>query len=263
MLKLVDRQTLTEGTGTAWREFLANTLAAQDAGENDILDNDQQLDGSVITVTPTLVAITTFIGDRVRLRLNPKAYATFGQLAQQAIDRKKDQDILLIFATAGTTLAGTGTTLTSGNLSAAVERISADPQEPWNGPICCVLHGYGIADIRTEAIGGIGSYPIPEGYSADAWKNGVTGLAIDGAEIYKDGLISVDSTPDARGAVFARGTGGAIILVQGKSPWKAMERVENKGYGGWRAYIRDEYAVGERSAGNWLYGVLHDATAPS
>lgn len=263
MLKQIDRRTLTVGTGTAWREFLSNPLTAQDVGENDIIDNPQQLDGSILTISPTLVAIHTAVGDRVALRLNPKAFATFGRSNQMAIDRKKDQDCLLIFASAGTELAGTGTTLTSGNIAAAVERIASDPQEPWDGPICAVLHGYGLHDIRSEAIGGVGSYPIPEGYTADAWKNGVTGLAINGAELFRDGLITVDATPDARGGIFAKGEGGAIVLVQGKNPWRVEEYKVNVGYGQLNVYLKDEYAIGERSSGNWLYAVLHDATVPS
>ena len=262
-LKQADRQTLKAGTGTAWREFQANQLSAQDYGEQDTIDNPQQLDGSIQTLTPTLVAIHTAIGDRVALRLNAQAFATFGKSNQAAIDRKKDQDCLLVFASAGTTLVGTGATLSSGSIAAAVERIASNAVEPWDGPICAVLHGYGIHDIRAEAIGGIGSYPIPEGYTADAWKNGITGLAINGAEIYRDGLITVDSTPDARGAVFAKGPGGAIILVQGKSPWRREEYKNNVGYGLLNIYLRDEYVVGERAAGRWLFALLHDATAPS
>lgn len=263
MLKLVDRQTLTEGTGTAWREFLAAALTAQDAGENDEIDNPQALDGSTISITPTLVVVQTFIGDRVKLRLNTKAYATFGRLGQQAIDRKKDTDLLAIFSTFTAGIAGTGVTLTSGHVRAAIEVILADANEPGPTPIVGVFHGYGINDIMSEVIAGVGTYPIPEGYTEMAWKNGMTGLTIDGAEIYRDGLITVDSTPDARGAVFSRGTGGAIILVQGKSPWRSERYEPQKGYGGWNVWLKDEYASAERSPSNWARGILHDATAPT
>lgn len=263
MVKLVDRQTLTEGQGTAWREFLATQLTAQDAGENDEIDNPQQLDGSVLSITPTLAVIQTFIGDRVALRLNRKAYATFGRLGQEAIDRKKDQDIITIFASATTTLAGTGVTLTSGHCRAAVERITADADEPGHMPIYIVLHGYGINDIMSEVVAGVGTYPLPDGYTQEKWERGMQNFSIDGAAVYRDGLIAVNSTPDARGGIFSGGVGGAIVLVQGKSPWKSERYEPQKGYGGWNVWLKDEYATGERSAGNWLYGVLHDATAPT
>lgn len=262
MLRLVDKQTLQEGTGTAWREFLSDTLSASDASETGTYDNPQELDGSILSATPTLVICQTFIGDRVQLRLNPKAYATFGMLAQDAMSRKKDQDLLLIFATATTTLAGTGQTLTSGHIIAAVERIRADATEHWDGKLCAVLHGYQKADLANELIQGIGSYPLPEGRTARTYADGFEGR-IDTTEVYVDGLIAVDATPDVRGAVFASGEGGAIVLVQGKSPWMSKRYEPDRGYGGWNVWHKDEYSNVERSPGNWMYGQLSDGTAPT
>ena len=262
MLRLADRQTLKEGTGTAWREFLSDTLSASDASETGTYDNPQELDGSILQATPTLVICQTFIGDRVQLRLDPKAYNTFGSLAQDAMNRKKDQDLLLIFATATTTLAGTGQTLASGHIIAAAQRIRADATEPWAGRLCCVDHGYARADIANELLAGVGSYPLPEGQTARVYANGFEGR-IDSVEFYVDGLIAVDSTPDVRGAVFASGDDGAVVCVQGKSPWMDKRYEPDRGYGGWNIWHKDEYVVVERSPGNWMFSLLSDGTAPT
>ena len=262
MLRTCDRQTLKEGTGTAWREFLSDTLSASDASETGDYDNPQELDGSVLSATPTLVICQTFIGDRVQLRLNPKAYATFGMLAQDAMSRKKDQDLLLIFATATITLAGTGQTFTSGHIRAAAERIRADATEPWSGKLCWVGHGYAKADIDNEILSGVGSYPLPEGMTGRVFADGYEGR-IDAVEIYVDGLVAVDSTPDVRGAVYASGEGGAIVCVQGKSPWMSKRYEPQRGYGGWNVWHKDEYTVVERSPGNWMFSTLSDGTAPT
>ena len=259
MLKVVDRQRLADGTGTAWREFLANTLTAQGYGETDNIDNPQELDGSVIEFTPQLVAIHTFIGDRVKMRVSQKAFATFGKLNYDAIARKKDVDGLAIFSTATTTLAGTGVTLTSGHILAGLRRISSDATEPGPAPFACVLHGYGVYDLQSELIAGVGTYPIPEGYTAEAFKHGFRGMVGD-CNIYEDGLITVDSTPDVRGAVFSQ---KAIVLVEGKSMWVDKRYEPHKGYGGWSMWIKDEYVYGERSVGNWMFGLLSDGTAPT
>src|ERR1019366_1177943 len=72
MIKLVDRQTLEAGIGISWREFLAAKLSAQNYGETDVIDNPQDIAGSVLSATPQLVAIQTFIGKRVEERLNRK-----------------------------------------------------------------------------------------------------------------------------------------------------------------------------------------------
>lgn len=259
MLKVCDRETLTEGTGTAWREFLAATLTAQTYGETDVIDNPQEYDGSILSLTPQLVAIETFIGKRVKLRLNRKAFATFGGLAQDAIDRRKDQDGLAVFAGATTTLAGTGVTVTSGHIMAGIRRISSDVDEPGAEPFYVVLHGYHVHDLQNEILASIGTYAVPAGYTEETYKRGWRG-SIQGAMVWEDGLIAIDATPDARGGVFAK---RAILCVRGKSPWTEKKDAPEKGYGGTYTWLKDEYIWGERSAGNWLYGILGDATAPT
>ena len=259
MLKVVDRQRLAEGTGTAWREFLAATLTAQNYGETDDIDNPQELDGSIISFTPQLIAIHTFIGDRVKMRVSQKAFEQFGKLNYNAIARKKDQDGLAVFATAATTLAGTGVTLTSGHVLAGIRRITSDVDEPGPMPICVVLHGYGVFDLQSEILAGIGTDVVPEGYTKEVYQRGYKGMLGD-AQIYEDGLIAVNATPDARGAVFSH---DAVVLVEGKSLWTDRRYEPQKGYGGWSMWVKDEYVFGERSVGNWMYGLLHDATAPT
>lgn len=259
MPRLADPASLPEGMGTAWREFAADQLTASGYGEQDTIDNPQQIDGSILSGTPQLVAIQTFVGERVRLRLNRKAFGTFGQLAQNAIQRKKDVDGLAVFAGAGATMAGTGVTLTSGHVMAAIERIEDNSTEPGIPPFYCVIHGRGNYDIMSEIVAGVGTYPIPQGMTESVFRQGFKG-SIATAEVYVDGLITVDSTPDARGGVFAK---QAIVLVQGKSPWTETRREPQKGYGGDSIWLKDEYVYVERSAGRWLYGLLHDATAPS
>ena len=259
MLKVCDRQTLPEGTGTAWREFLAAALTGQNYGETDEIDNPQELDGSILSATPQLVAIQTFIGDRVVLRLNKKAFATFGQVAQEALQRLKDRDGHSVFASATTTLGGTGTTATSGQVLAALTRIQADVDEPGPEPLYVVAHGYQHYDIQAEVLAGVGTYPVPDGYTAEAFMRGWKGN-LGGAQFHVDGLIEVDSTPDVRGGIFSK---MALLCVQGKAPWTDKRYEPQKGYGGWNTWLKDEYIWAERSAGNWLYGWLNDGTAPS
>tara|TARA_Y100000034_G_C6846731_1_gene383646 strand:- start:296 stop:1165 length:870 start_codon:yes stop_codon:yes gene_type:complete len=259
MQRVVDNQRLEEGTGTAWREFLTENLTAQNYGESDVIDNPQSISGSILSVTPQLVAIQTFIGRRVQARLSPKAFDTFGALAQEGIERKKNTDGHAVFATATTTLGTTGTTLSYTNVDSAIQRIKSDATEPGQDPIAVVLHGYHLHDIRNEIIAGVGTYNIPEGMTAEVFRAGFRGM-LNGGNVFHDGLIAVDSTPDARGAVFAK---RGILLVQGLSPWKESREEPQKGYGGMNVWLKDEYLYAERSPGNWLFGILGDATAPT
>mgnify|MGYP001583974594 CR=1 FL=1 len=260
MLKLCDRKTLAAHTGTAFREFLAATLTAQDYGETDTIDNPQELDGSILTATPQLVAVQTFIGKRVEARLDRKAFATFGNLAQEAIQRKKNRDAHSLFATAGTTLGGTTVTIVSGHIMAAATRIMSDADEAGPEPIFAVLHGLHLFDIQSEILGGVGTYPIPTGYTQETFMRGFKGGLVGGPMVYVDGLIVPDATPDARGGVFSK---MSLLLVQGMTPWKETRPEPQKGYGGTSVWLKDEYIWAERSPGNWLYGILGDATVPT
>ena len=260
MPNLVDKITLAGGTGLSWREVSMAALTAQTITETTTLDNPQQMSDSLMTITPTVTGIQTLITDRVASRLNSKAYAQLGSLAQNAIQRKKDEDGLTVLDGASVSLPGAGNALASGHIAAAVYRISGNATEPGNPPYRCVLHGFQIKDIFDEIVVGIGTYNVPEGLTARVFSEGFRGQ-IANAQIYEDGNISIDSTTDdAKGGVFAQ---EGIILVQGRAPRTATVRREDIGGGATVIYLYDEYAYGERSAGNWLYEILSDATAPT
>ena len=259
MPNLVDKITLAEGTGLSWREVSMDALTAQTVTETTVLDNPQQMSDSLMTITPTVTGIQTLITDRVASRLNPKAYAQLGSLAQNAIQRKKDEDGLTVLDGATTDLPGAGNTLTSGHIASAVYRISSNTTEPGNPPYRCVLHGFQLKDIFDEIVQGIGTYNVPEGLTARVFAEGFRGQ-IANAQLYEDGNISIDGNDDAKGGVFAQ---EAIILVQGRAPRTATVRREDIGGGSTVVYLYDEYAYGERSSGNWLYEIMSDATAPT
>lgn len=262
MLKLADRQTLKKGTGATWREVIVENLTAQNYGETDIIDNAQTIDVALLTATPQLSAIQTFIGKLVEQQLDPQVFATFGSVGQDAMNRLLDTSGHALFAAAGVTLGGTGVTGTAGQMLAGLRRIAVDATEPWLGPMAIVLHGYTIHDIQSEVLGGVGTYPIPEGYTAEVFRRGFKGMLGD-ATVHEDGLIVVDATPDSRGGIFGSGPGGALVLVQGMAPWTEQKPRPEKGYGGSDVFLKHQYVWVERSAGNWMYGHLANASVPT
>ena len=259
MPQLVDKQTLGTGVGLTWNEVSYAALTASAITETTILDNPQQISDTLLSITPTVIGIETLITDRVAMRITKKGYSKLGGLAQNAIQRKKDQDGLVALDAATTSLCGAGTTLTSGYIAAAVFQISSNATEPGNKPYRCVLHGFQIKDIFDELVAGVGTGIVTEGPTARVFSNGFN-MPIAGCEVYEDGNISIDASADAKGGVFAR---EGIILVQGKSPWTEPLRRPNIGGGATSVYHYDEYAYGERSAGHWLFEIYSDATAPT
>jgi len=262
MPNLVDKVTLSEGTGTSWREISMAALSAQNITETTTLDNPQQMSDTVFSITPTVTGIQTLVTDRVASRINSQSYAQLGSLAQQAIQRKKDEDGLTVLDGATTSLSGAGTTLASGVVAAAAYRISSNATEPGNPPYRCVLHGFQIKDLYDELTAHIGTAAAGEttdGLTARVFAEGFRGK-IAGVEVFEDGNITIDSSDDAKGGVFAQ---EAIVMVQGRAPRTATVRREDIGGGATVVYLYDEYAYGERSAGNWLFEVQSDATAPT
>jgi len=258
MPQLVEKQTLGEGVGLSWHEVKFEKLTAQDITETTVLDNPQQISDSLFTVTPTVCGIETVITDRVAARISKNAYAKIGALAQNAIQRKKDEDGLTMLDGFHNSYAGAGTTLTSGHLSAAMALITGNATEHAKPPYRCVLHPYQIHDIEDEIVAGIGTYVVNEGLTARVFSEGFRGM-IAGAQIYPDGNITIDSDADGKGGVFAQ---EALVLVQGRAPRMVAERAEEIGGGATKIYHYDEYAYGER-LDTWGTEIYSDCTAPT
>lgn len=259
MPQLVDRVTLGVGVGLSWNEVSLAQLTAQEVTETTELDNPQQLSDTLFTITPTVKGIQTLFTDRVAARISSNAFARTGELAGNAIERKKNQDGLVTFSGAGTGLAGAGTTLTSGHIAAGSVQITSNVTEPGMLPVRFVGHGFQIKDFYDEITAAFGTSMVPEGMSASVFASGFRG-AILSADVFENGDISIDGSDDAIGGVFAR---DAIVLVQGRAIRTEIRREPHIGGGATSIFIYDEYAYGERSAGNWLFSVTSDATAPT
>lgn len=260
MQQLADKVTLGEGTGLSWREVSFAQINAQGISETTKLDNPQLLSDSLFTVTPSVAAIHTVVTDRVKARISKNALAQIGSLAQNAIERKKDEDGLVALDAASVSLPGAGSTLTTGHIAAAGSRVRYGAGvEPSNPPHYAVLHAFQIKDLYDELTAGVDTYPVPEGETARIFRQGFRGT-INGVMLFEDNNITVDSLDDAKGGVFAK---EALVLVQGRSPRMVPLRDEKLGGGADELIIYDEYAYGERSSGNWLIEIYSDATTPT
>ena len=259
MVRLSDRTNLADGSGLTWDEISLAQLTAQAVTESTELNNPQMLNDTLFSVTPVMVGVQTIITDRTMRRISKNVASKIGVLAQNAIQRRKDEDGLTFLDGATTSLAGAGVTLTSGHIRAAAARIRSNATEPAMGPIYGVLHGYQMKVLGDELLSGVGTYPIEGGMTNSTYREGFMGK-IAGVELFEDGNISVDSADDAKGGVFAR---EAAVLVDGFGPKTETQRLIRVGGGANELIIYDEYAWGERSAGNWLYELYSDATTPT
>lgn len=259
--RVTDKQTLPEGTGLAWNEVTLDQLTAQGGiTENTVLDNPQQITDSLFSLTPQVTGIHTIITDRVQRRIDKKAYARIGRLANEAMARKKDEDYITTLD--GATLfsqPGAGNTLTGGHISAAIAQIKNGSGDRLVGDIFAVLHAFQIKDLQDEIVNGVTSAVIPTGFSQEVYQKGFMGT-LYGANIFWGGNIPEDSGNDAKGGVHVR---EAIVAVQGHSPRAETERLPRVGGGADALVMYDEYVFGERAAGNGLAEIYSDVTAPT
>lgn len=263
MTGLASVERLEKNTGLSWSEVTFAKLTASSVGETERHNNPQQFSDSSFKLTPTVVVIQTFVSDRVKARLNAMALAKMGKLAQNAIERKVDVDGITTLDGATNSQPGAGATLTSGVISAAGANIRGNVTEPSSGPIYSVMHSFQRKDLYDELVAGVGTYPIPEGETAKAYRGGYTGK-IDNIESFIDDNIPIDSSSDAKGGVFAK---EGLLLIRGRSPWQETRREPDIGGGGDSIWLYDEYIWGERLAANttsaWIWELYSDCTAPT
>jgi hypothetical protein len=258
MPQLCELHTLGTNEGLDWNEISLDQLTATAINENTVLDNPQLITDNIFTVTPTVVGILTIITERVAKRISSNVMARTGELAQNAIQRKKNADGLTVLDGFSNSHAGAGNTLTSGHISAAIAIIQGNTTEPGNPPYRCVLHPYQIRDIEDEIIAGVGTYAVGEGLTARVFAEGFRGM-IAGAQVYPDGNITIDGSDDAKGGVFAQ---EAIVLVQGRAPKVDVVYKPEIGGGATAVYHYDEYAYGER-VDTWGVEIYSDAATPT
>lgn len=258
-MRTTDTTTLPEGTGLDWQENLLAALTAENVDETSEYDNPQQITDTLIRLTPVTAVIQVRWTKRAKERVSKNVLSKTGQLASEGMSRLKDETYIAVIASAATSTPGTGSTLSHTDIAADVDNITGNTTEPAMGPIHCVLHPFQITDLRTELVVGIGTYTIPDGMSESTYRKGFEG-SVNSANIWRDGNIPIDATPDAEGGTHAK---EGVIYVQGASPWGRVIQ-DPPGYVG-RAtdtYMFDEYVFGIRLA-NWVRGKLSDATAPA
>lgn len=257
--QLVDNVTLSANSGSAWKELLYENLTASAIDETTLNENFQRYDDSALSITPQMVQITTFVTDKAKRNLSALGLAQMGALAGNAMMRKKDDDGITALDTSQEQLGNAGTPISVGDVASARYRITSNTTERGGlTGISFVGHGFVIKDFFDELTAGIGTYPVPEGSTAQVFAAGFS-LPIASVAIFEDGNIPITGT-DAKSFVFAK---EAWVLVSGMTIKTEVERMPRRGGGGEAVTMTDEFAYGQRSAGNWSYEIISDATAPA
>lgn len=241
---VITAKALTEGVDNVTSETMADTL---------------------VTVTPGEVGCKLIVTDKLVRDNNEDIKAAAGRILGNAMEVKRDSDLLSLFASAATTLGG-GATATMGIFAAARSILKGNPVSsggPAPGGLAAVIHPYvtlDIVDILTPLLPAAGTTSITSAgaLADDVVKNYGVGRLF-GMPVIEDGNISA-AAGACHGGVFATGEGGAIILATANE-WE-VEPERDASLRATELNIVGEYGVGYY-LNNWAVDMNCDGTLPA
>lgn len=188
-----------------------------------------------------------------------------GRILGQAMEKKRDQDLLGQLDDATTTLCGSANALAMGHIAAAKALLGGNPTSaggPAPLPYVCVLHPFqtlDLVDVLTPVLPAAGSAMYSTAFSDDILRNYTVGRLF-GMNIVEDGNMQVSGTSGMKGGVFAMGEGGGLVLATARDWDIRPERDES--LRGWELNCVGRYGVGEYLAG-WIVELFADASTPA
>ena len=240
------------------------TITARDLTEG--VDNAQSetMSDSLVTITPGEVGCKLILTDKVVRDNNEDIKAAAGRILGNAMEVKRDQDLLLQLASAGTTL-GAGATMTLGQVAAARAIAKGNPVSaggPAPGQLVVIHHPYvllDLVDVMTPLVPSASS--VVGGVSGDLANDVLRNYGVGrlfGMPVIEDGNIDTTTIANtAKGGVFAR---DAIILATAHE-WE-IEPQRDASLRATELNVTGEYGVGIYEA-DWMVTMNHDATLPA
>lgn len=232
------------------------------------IDNvtSETMSDSLVTITPAEVGCKLILTDKLVRDDNEDIKAAAGRILGNAMEVKRDQDLLGQFASAATTVGSATATL--GELAAARAIIKGNPVSsggPGPGSLVIVHHPYvtlDLVDVLTPL--------VPSASSVVAGVNGELANAVIanygigrvfGMAVIEDGNIDTTTIAStAKGGCFVTGEGGAIILATA-SEW-GVEPERDASLRATELNVVGEYGVGLH-VDDWAVTLNHDATKPA
>ncbi len=254
MEPLVRTYRVPRGVGDRLEIPKFGTVAAAALTEGVDMTNPQTLTTSKVTITPAEVGAQIVLTDRALRTAKEDMARAAGRVLGDAIARKLDTDLLGLLDSFSSSLGGAGQSISMGHLRAAVSRLHG-ATEPAPRPFHAVLHPYQAHDLAAD-ISPTGTYPVPAGISQTVLESHWVARAF-GVDVFQAGNLAVDSSDDAKGAVFSK---EALVLVMFKD-W-AVERERDASLRAWELNVVADYGLGEY-ADAWGVEMYFDASTPS
>lgn len=277
MDKLVDTKTLPKGHGIAWNEPYVGSISASALTEGEEFDSPSQFTDTNIQITVGEVGVQVYIPKRSNDRVKEDLYGIAGRLMSNAIEYKRDTDLLGLLDGFGGSLGSGTATLVAGHITSAASSIRAgraqsggtartgarSTGDPVTGPIHCVVHEYQRRALAAQFSGlfsGSSDGAISTTAPTQNFGTNRVGLSdwqvrwikdhyrgqVDGIDIIVDNNLTIASNA-AKGGVFGE---MALVHVKYRAPF--TKRVETDDGRLIKMTMVDDYGYGER---NDIWGV--------
>lgn len=264
MRQLVRTLNFPENKGSPIDRPKLGKLTAFSLVEGADIAAPQQLTDTDVSINPTEVGLQFILTDRMLGRA-PRGFEQLAAAeAARAYKEKLDTDLLGLFSGFGAGLSAPGAALTLGNLGAGRSRVKG-ATEPGPDPIYIVLHPYAAWDIQAQILPliraagttpDVGALATTGQVSAEVLRQRALGQLF-GAPVFESGLIAVDGSDDAYGAVFSKEAIMLFITDEG-----SIRRQRDESLRAWELNYVGEYGFGE-----WVdaygYFFLTDVLAPT
>ena len=242
------------------------TVTARALTEGVDNTTSETMEDTLVTVTPSEVGVKIILTDKLVRDNNEDVKAAAGRLLGNAMEVKRDIDLLGQFASAATSL-GSGGTATMGQLAAARAILKGNPVSkggPAPGGLVMVHHPYvtlDLIDVLTPLVPVAGTTSVSMAPMADDVIRNYAVGRLFGMPWIEDGNIDIAATANsARGGVFNTGEGSAIILATALT-WE-VEPERDASLRATELNVVGEYGVGFYDS-DWAVGLIHDATLPA
>jgi hypothetical protein len=227
-------------------------MTALDLTDGVDIVNSEDIGMTTTDLTPSEVGLKVILTDKLLRQENESVFTICGKQVGDAMTRKREKDIIALYSGFSNTAGAAGKSMSYANFAGCVALIHK-LEAP--NPICCVEHPYAVFYLSND-IQKVGSYPMPQGYSAELMKDFFK-LNINSIPVFETANIVPDSSDDAVGAIYSK---DALALVESLAPRTEKER--DASLRAWELVMVSDYGCYELDDG---YGVkmTYDAAAPS
>ena len=256
-LALIEHFTLGKGNSTVTVPKVGKMTISDLTDGQDIVD-EEEIGMTTVDLTASEVGAKVILTDKLVRQTSQNVFSMIGRQLGEGMARKKDNAVTALYTSTngGDNLGATTKVMSAVNFAGAIAYAKGNN---FGSQLYAVHHPFAVyAFVKSAAVSPGGSYPVPDGWTADLLKDFFVGLRpLNGVPLFEDGNITVDGTSDAIGFIGNKDCLGVLESVKEKT-----ERQRDASMRATEVVITSDYGVFELDATRGA-GMKYAAGTPS